>query len=72
MMLGTGSLLLRDSAHVQNQEPFLVLGTLGLMLGIGFIISAGLSYLLAKRMGLLPQGTAELEKAANMAAKEQM
>lgn len=72
MMLGTGLLLLRNSAHVEAQEPFLVLGTLGLMLGIGFIISAGLSYLLAKHMGLLPQSTAELEKAANMAAKERL
>jgi hypothetical protein len=71
-LLGTGFLLLRDNPHLDAQGPFLVLGTLGLMLGIGFIISAGLSYLLARHMGLLPQSTAELEKAANIAAKEQM
>jgi hypothetical protein len=70
-LLGTGFLLLRDNPHLDAQGPFLVLGTLGLMLGIGFIISAGLSYLLARHMGLLPQSTAELEKAVNM-AKEQM
>jgi hypothetical protein len=67
-LLGTGFLLLRDNPHLDAQGPFLVLGTLGLMLGIGFIISAGLSYVLARHMGLLPQSMAELEKAA----KEQM
>jgi hypothetical protein len=70
VLLGTGFLLLRSNTQLEAQAPFLVLGTLGLMLGLGFIISAGLSYLLAKHLGLLPQSTAEIEKAANIAAKQ--
>lgn len=70
MLLGTGFLLLRGNTQLEAQTPFLVLGTLGLMLGIGFIISAGLAYLLAKHMGLLPQSTGEMEKAADLAAKQ--
>ena len=72
MLLGTGFLLLRSNTQLEAQAPFLVLGTLGLMLGIGFIISAGLSYLMAKHMGLLPQSTADMEKAASRAANEQL
>lgn len=71
-LLGTGFLLLRNNSHLEAEGPFLVLGTLGLMLGIGFIISAGLSYGLARHMGLLPQSTADIEKATNIAAKEQL
>lgn len=71
MLLGTGFILLRSNTHLDAEGPFLVLGTLGLMLGLGFIISAGLAYLLAKHMGLLTQSTAEMEKAA-IAAKEQL
>lgn len=71
-LLGTGFLLLRNNSHLEAEGPFLMLGTLGLMLGIGFIISAGLSYGLARHMGLLPQSTADIEKATNMAAKEQL
>lgn len=72
VLLGTGFILLRSNARLEAETPFLVLGTLGLMLGLGFIISAGLSYLLAKQMGFLPQSTAEIEKAVNTAANERL
>lgn len=71
VLLGAGFILLRSNTHLDAEGPLLVLGTLGLMLGLGFIISAGLAYLLAKHMGLLSQSTAEMEKAA-IAAKEQL
>jgi len=35
--------------------PMLVLGTVFLMPGLGFIISAGVTWLLAGRLGLMPQ-----------------
>ena len=35
--------------------PMLVLGTVVLMPGIGFIISAGITWLLAARLGLMPR-----------------
>jgi uncharacterized membrane protein len=46
-----------------------VLGILGLMLGLGFIISAALAYWLAKRLDLLPQKISGLEPAVS---KEQL
>jgi hypothetical protein len=38
--------------------PMLVFGTVVLMPGIGFIISAGVSWLLAAKLGLMPADTA--------------
>jgi hypothetical protein len=35
-------------------DPMLVLGTIALMPGIGFIISAGITWVLAGRLGLIP------------------
>ena len=37
------------------EMPMLVFGTVVLMPGIGFIISAGASWLLASRLGLMPR-----------------
>jgi len=52
-LLGAGILSIRH-ADPETEIPLLVLGTLILMPGIGFIISAGASWLLAGRLGLLP------------------
>jgi hypothetical protein len=54
VLLGIGFLLLRR-AGPDMETPMLVLGTVAMMPGIGFIISAGLTWVLAARMGLLPQ-----------------
>jgi hypothetical protein len=53
VLLGIGLLFLR-SAEPDMNVPMLVLGTVVLMPGIGFIISAGVSWLLAQRLGLMP------------------
>ncbi len=70
--VGIGFLLLRG--HVPDAAvPFLVLGILSLMLGIGFIISAGISWALARHLGLLPQGpTAKPENEIGLGARGQM
>jgi len=52
-LLGIGLLFLRHSL-VDQAEPLLVLGTVALMPGIGFIIAAGITWLLASRLGLMP------------------
>lgn len=55
-LLGMGFFYLRGS--IPGTTPavmLLVLGTLALMLGLGFIIAAGLSWGLARHFGLLPQ-----------------
>lgn len=61
VLLGTGLLLLR---HVDPDMriPMLVLGTVVVMPGIGFILSAGITWVLAGRLGLIPESatTAEL------------
>lgn len=53
VLLGIGLLLLRH-AGPDTETPMLVLGTVILMPGIGFIISAGITWVLAARMGLMP------------------
>jgi hypothetical protein len=53
VLLGIGFLLLRH-ARPEMDTPMLVLGTVILMPGIGFIISAGITWVLATRLGLMP------------------
>jgi len=52
-LLGVGFLFLRNS-HPDMNLPMLVLGTVVLMPGIGFIISAGITWMLAARLGMMP------------------
>jgi hypothetical protein len=53
VLLGVGCFLLRSTGTNTN-IPMLVLGTLVLMPGLGFIISAGVTWVLAGRLGLMP------------------
>jgi hypothetical protein len=59
-LMGIGFLWLRNNIPAEIQTPALIFGTLGLTLGIGFIISAGLAYFLARHLDLLPQKSTEL------------
>ncbi len=52
-LLGLGLILLRHSIP-DGAAPLLLVGTVVLMPGLGFIISAGLTWLLARRLGLMP------------------
>jgi hypothetical protein len=54
-LLGIGLLLLRHSLP-DAAPPLLVFGTVALMPGLGFILSAGISWILAGRLGLMPPG----------------
>ncbi|MFZ0744303.1 MAG: hypothetical protein WAM85_07840 [Terracidiphilus sp.] len=58
VLLGIGILLLRH-ARPELEIPMLVFGTVVLMPGIGFIISAGITWVLAARLGLMPDSPAE-------------
>jgi hypothetical protein len=60
-LLGVGFLCLRH-AHPDMEISMLVLGTLVLMPGLGFIISAGITWLLAGRLGLMPATAAAARK----------
>lgn len=60
VLLGVGVLFLRHSLPEQA-EALLVLGTITLMPGIGFIICAGITWLLAQRLGLMPPPVAAVE-----------
>lgn len=53
-LLGAGLLVLRH-AGPDTYEPMLVLGMIVLMPGIGFILSAGITWVLARRLGMLPE-----------------
>jgi hypothetical protein len=56
-LLGGGIFLLRH-AGPGMEKPMLVLGTVILMPGLGFIISAGITWILAGRLGLMPESPA--------------
>lgn len=57
VLLGAGLLLLRNAGPDMN-IPMLVLGTVALMPGVGFILSAGITWVLAGRLGLIPDSAA--------------
>jgi hypothetical protein len=59
-LLGTGLLVLRHSLP-DIAASLLVFGIVVLMPGIGFIISAGITWLLAARLGLMPTGGQKLQ-----------
>jgi len=54
VLSGLGFLLLRH-ADADMTTPMLVLGTMALMPGIGFILSAGATWMVAGRLGVLPE-----------------
>jgi hypothetical protein len=54
-VFGIGVLFLRGRVSPDADMGFQVFGTLTLTLGIGFLVSAGVSYVLAKHFGLLEQ-----------------
>ncbi len=43
-------------------SPMLLMGTVVLMPGIGFILSAGITWLLAARLGLMPDAAARVNQ----------
>jgi len=51
---GIGLYLVRN-AQTDMTTPMLVLGTLALMPGIGFILSSGATWVVARRLGMLPE-----------------
>jgi hypothetical protein len=54
VLLGVGFLVLRH-AEADMRIPMLVLGTIFVMPGLGFILSAGITWVLAGRLGLIPE-----------------
>jgi hypothetical protein len=59
-LLGAGFLSLSRTLP-QATTPLHVIGTLALTLGVGFIISAGVTWILARRLGLMPEADAHLQ-----------
>lgn len=57
VLIGAGFFLLRH-VDLEARVPMLVLGTMALMPGLGFIISAGVTWVLAARLGLMPENPA--------------
>jgi hypothetical protein len=56
-LLGAGFFMLRH-LEADMRIPMMVLGTVFLMPGIGFILSAGITWILAGRLGLIPDSSA--------------
>lgn len=57
-LLGIGLIALRHSVP-EGDSPLLVIGTVVLMPGLGFIISAGIAYVMGKHLGLMPDRGAQ-------------
>jgi hypothetical protein len=55
VLSGIGLFLLLLHTEAEMVTPLLVFGTLVLMPGIGFILSAGATWIVAKRLGMLPE-----------------
>jgi hypothetical protein len=53
LSLGLGLLSLARSSSVPGHAELTVVGTIGLSLGVGFLLSAGTSYQLSRALGLL-------------------
>jgi hypothetical protein len=68
-LAGAGFLYLRNSIG-DNPAFFLVLGTLALTVGIGFILSAGASFALARHLGLLPQAATTAESGTKFGTSD--
>jgi hypothetical protein len=57
-LAGIGLLYIRG--YFEDSEALLIVGTLALMLGIGLILSAGISWIIAHRFGLLSERADEV------------
>lgn len=68
-LLGAGCFAFQSEPGVEVRAR--VFGILGVMTGLGFIISAGFSYLLAWRLGLLPKRIKGDQASNGMAASQQ-
>jgi hypothetical protein len=66
-LLGIGMLAIRNNLGADMVSPMLLMGTVVLMPGIGFIISAGITWVLAGKLGLMPGHTAPGQAAAGQA-----
>jgi hypothetical protein len=66
LLLGLGCFMLRFFVP-EMAIPMVVVGTVAMMPGVGFIISAGVTWVLAGRLGLMP----ETPKAAACSREEQ-
>lgn len=63
-LLGAGLIGMRHSV-IGGDNPLLILGTIVLMPGLGFIISAGVTWVLARHLGLMPQSAAQSSGTQN-------
>jgi len=63
VLLGVGFFMLRH-VRIEMYDPMMVLGTVALMPGLGFIISAGITWVLAARLGMIPDSPATASRLA--------
>jgi len=68
-LLGAGMLLLRNSVPGEETH-LLVLGVVALMPGLGFIISAGITWVLAARLGLMPERETVPQRESDPSSRE--
>lgn len=59
MLVGAGFFATRSAIGNDAYQPFTLLGTMALLIGAGFIVSAALVYFLSKHWGLVPDRPAK-------------
>ncbi len=64
-LLGVGLIALRHSIP-EGAAPLLILGVVALMPGLGFILSAGVVWALAGRLGLMPDNSGEQNRTNSL------
>ncbi len=70
-LIGAGLLFLRDRVP-EAMQPLLVFGTLISTLGAGFILSAGVSYALAKSFGLLEGASPSIRESTSTPSRDRL
>ena len=68
-LLGVGLIMLRHSIP-EAAAPLLIFGVITLMPGLGFVLSAGITWALAGRLGLMPDRAGERNANTLYEAKE--
>jgi hypothetical protein len=71
-LLGIGLLMLRHAGS-DTETSMIVLGTVVLMPGIGFILSAVATWVLAHRLGLMPEKSgAQIQAAPPLGSQDRL
>ena len=65
-MIGLGLLVVKNNVHKDVAQPMMALAVLGMAIGIGFVLSAVVSYVLSRKLGLWGPPASLTEESSNV------